>query len=399
MFSIFFVPTFNFIGIPIRIEDFLIIWMLIAFGNEIKMKDKHFTLLIKFLIIFIFFNLVSISIYKLEGYNISFRDLNTVLLYLKSMVVLYVGYIMARKFEYTSDNSILLPICIVLGLSSLVAMVQYFDLLNMGREMYLIYGNEDHIKYGVTRAVGTLSNPNHAAYYHGVGFVLSLNLFAQTKWGKFLKYILVLFCLLGVLLTFSRTGMAALFIVWFAVLILQKKVKAVVAISMMLLVIYVFFIDKIVEGTRFAIILQQDSMGLTSFGNRSTLIWNIRLEDFFIHPFFGIGPAKSLESGTIYGSTIYDNTYFLLLITSGLVGFVFYTLFIFSSLIYFIKNNIGQASRLNIAYIGVLIFTLVFFISTDLIWDIKFVSFFYLMLGIFCAVYTSKNDPLNETIN
>lgn len=45
----------------------------------------------------------------------------------------------------------------------------------MGAKIYLLYGAERGIKYGVSRAIGVFSNPNYASYFHGIGFQLGKN--------------------------------------------------------------------------------------------------------------------------------------------------------------------------------------------------------------------------------
>src|SRR5690606_1398035 len=110
-------------------------------------------------------------------------------------------------------------------ISCLLTVVQYFDLMGLGVKTYLIYGNEDRIEYGISRAIGTLGNPNYASYFHIIGFILALNIHIKSGSDKILKIIFLVITFLGVILTFSRTGFLSLFLVWSMVLLFKNKIR------------------------------------------------------------------------------------------------------------------------------------------------------------------------------
>lgn len=395
MTVIIILPGFNLAGFPIKFEDFLILGVLLYTFNERKGNfffEKDFSRLILLFFLFIISNFISLLIAVIEGYNYTFQDINTILLYFKSCVFLIGGYFIGSKLRGASTNYLLYSLVFGLVISSTLSIIQYFDVGGLGRETYLLYAGESRILYGVTRAVGALNNPNYASYFHSIGFILALNIQTVGRKATILKYTLLVIAFLGVILAFSRTGIFVLLLVWFITLLLQGKIKKVFSIAFALVITVVFYFDTIFKNSRFGQILDSGGAGnISNLGNRSNLIWKHKLQIFYEHPLLGIGPAKNEISGTSFGATIYDNVYLLLLVTTGLIGFTLYLLLFYNMSKPFIQNKL-RYNIISNTIIPIFILTLLFFMTTDLVWSIQFVAYFHLIVGVFYSYSQSSQD-------
>lgn len=380
------IPGFNLAGLPIQFEDFFLVAILLFAFNESEGRPKikrEFSALLTLFFAFIISNFLSLLFAILRGYDYIFNDINTILLYLKSCMFLIGGYYLGSKLKKTSTNYILYSFVFGIFLSSIFGIVQYFDIAGLGRETYLLYAGERRIQYGINRAIGALNNPNYASYFHSIGFVIALNIQIITKKDRLIKYILLSTTFLGVVLTFSRTGVFVLLLVWFLTLLLNGKLKKLFSLAFTIAVVIIYFLDVIFQNTRFGSILEGNQSGnIANFGNRANMIWEHRFDSFFEFPLLGTGPAKNQVSGTVFGATIYDNVFLLLLVTSGLIGLVLYFLILYKMAKPIIQFKL-ETNPINNTLIPIYVLTLLFFVTTDLIWDIHFVSYFYLIVGVF----------------
>ena len=392
-------PGVNIAGLPLRAEDFIVILILIFAISKTggKLFEGHgYKTIITIFSLFIFSNFLSLFFSLFRGYNAGFNDINTVFLYVKSLLFLITGFYIGNTLFKQNANYILYSFLGGIVLSSLLSIVQYFDFGGLGTVSYLLYGDERNIEYGIIRAIGTLGNPNYASYFHTLGFIIALNLKSITIRVRTIKYLLLILFATSVILTFSRTGLFVLILAWFFTLLLQGKMKYILSLAFVFGIIITSYIDVIFKGTRFSLIMSGDSGGtISDFGNRSNLIWEHRLASFFDYPLFGIGPAKNQISGTVFGATIYDNAYLLLLITSGLVGIFLYLLWMYKYSKFFIKRRSKDDSISN-SILPITATTLLFFITTDMVWSIHYVGYFYLLIGVFYSYKQSKITLHNE---
>ncbi len=378
-------PGFVLGGVPLRLEDFIVIFLLIYFIVYHKgslLIDKGFNFLLILFLLFIFSNFLSLFLAVLNGYDIIFQDINTIFLYLKSVVFLFCGYMLGVKLTKVKLNSIYFILSFGIVLSCVASIIQYFNIMGLGERLYVIYGKEERIVYGIQRAIGTLNNPNYAAYFHVIGFIFVLNIKAVDGRSILYKYIFLFFMILGTLLTFSRTGLISLVIAWFLVLFLHKKIRGVIYLLASLIILY-GCAHFLIKGTRFEELLLSEHGGdLSNFGRRSDLIWQQKIEQFYEYPLLGKGPSKNEISDTIFSVTIYDNVFLLLLLTSGIIGFLLYMTFNLRTLFLFFKYR-SRFPYVVCAIVPIMIVTFIFFITTDLIWNIKFIGFYYLVVGMF----------------
>lgn len=385
-------PQTESLSIPVRPEDLIIIIILFYLLVKYKFKIRIDSVFKKVMIAFIFFialNFVSLSYAIIEGYQGGIRDINTILLYIKSLFFMLGGYLIRESLGKVKNNTVIYIFCMPILVSSLLAIFQYYDIVGLRDAAYFLY---DDGSYRLSRAIGAIGNPNYAAYYHGLAIILFLTYKTNSVKGFLIKSLLLIMLFVSVVITYSRTGILGLLLSCLFFLTINKMYKTLSIGLGAALIIILYYIDGLIEGTRFGIILSGDDGGtITNFGNRADLIWSSKFERFFEHPIIGSGPGKETLSTTVFDATVYDNSYLLLLVTSGVVGFIAY-FSIFYRIIYFdvFKEKFNKEK-----YRGMLatvcLYTLLFYLTVDLIWNVKFISYFYMLIGFYmCHTFLER---------
>lgn len=387
-------PQLEGFNLPIRLEDIIILLSLLLILVSTRFKlffDKNFKNIIAVFLIFICINFLSLSYAVFQGYQSNIRDYNTLLLYVKSIVFLISGYLIRQRLTKISHNRIVIYFTTPILVSSILALIQYYDIAGLRNLAYSFY---DDGSYKLSRAIGAMGNPNYAAYYHGLAFLLLLSLNITSSRFRIIKPLLLTLTFVSVILTFSRTGLIAVLMAGTFYLVINRKIGVLITGMLAFYLTILIYLDQLIKGTRFEIILSDQNSSVTDFGGRSDLIWSMRIEQFFLHPFIGSGPSKNTASNTIFGSTIYDNTYILLLVTCGTLGFISYLYIIIKVIIEDLSTPHKYLSYKNekIKIISTIcVYTLLFFFTVDLIWNIKFVSYFYLLIGFYMShIYYEK---------
>lgn len=397
---IFLCPTLKVGGIPVRAEDLMFIGLISAYPILLikSFNDLIYGTLIKTLILFLISNIISLIIITLQGYSPELQDINSIFLIFRNIIILCAGMILGQKFDVPFYKLIILfsvgPL-----ISSVVSIIQYFNLFGIAELLFLAFSSEERMLYGITRAVGILGNPNYAAFFQLSGFI-SLLCIPITKTKrikyKFIYYAILLSCVLSILITFSRTGLITLVLIIFIYLIIQRKFKPLI-ILILLISFAVLNVNKLITDTRYSKIMENNGVLDETFGGRSTYIWGGKLAQFTESPFFGIGPAKDSKENTVFSTTIYDNSYIYLLVTCGLIGFLIMMVFFLAQIKYFYL--IRRLHRQLFVYIILLNIAIgIFFITTDLIKHVVFTSFFYFVIGI-AITYIKKPVPINGALN
>src|SRR5690606_25935529 len=268
--------------------------------------------------------------------------------------------------------------------------VQFYNIGGLGTVSYLLFGNERGVTYGINRVVGTMGNPNYAAFFQICGII---GIMALKKTSKLLKSIIVpiLFSisLLSVYLTFSRTGIISLVIVFLAFLILKKK-HILIFISSLILFFSIPFLGSIVEGTRYS----ERASDLLTLNSRVDSIWDKKIEAFYDNPIWGISSSDGANSNTVFDIAIFDNSYLYLLVVSGLVGLILNLTFNFKVILFF--NNLkAKTLYLYIALLHVNIF--IFYITTDLVKGVMFTSFYFFITGLLISIDKNQFQYTNDT--
>lgn len=387
-------PSIVQLPIPIRIEDIIIFSFMLLYSITMHFKyniDRDFKKIIVIFILFVFINYLAYSFSVFEGYPASIKDINTILLYLKALTYMISGYILGSLILSKKNHSVELAFFAPIFVSSIIALVQYFEIGSLNKFINLLY-NSDSNNY--VRAVGTLGNPNYAAYFHGIALILIMSYNLTSLKNYLLKYAMLAIVFLSIIVTFSRTGILAALISIVLMLFFNRRYKSIIGVMIGALIIVNYYLSSLIEGTRFQRIAEGSSGGsISNFGNRTNLIWSHRLQQFLDNPIIGLGPRKEDISTTIFSNTLFDNTYLLLLVTSGATGLLIYLLFFYKV---FTKDYLAvkHKNKQTKSYTGVLctliVYNLIYFLTVDLVWSDKYNSFFYLLIGFY--LYKSHLD-------
>lgn len=385
---VFLFPTIN-IGIPLRFEDLIIIiYLIINFKSVFRNTSKiKYPIILQ--VLFVLFLYIGLCISILEGYNVGLSDFNTIFMNIKSIIIFVIAYNISNNKDI---NKIMKHLSIGIFISSIIAIIQYYNLFGVGKMLYLMYGKEERIEYGVTRAIGSIGNPNNASFYFLNLFIICMVFFK----GK--SKILALIPMIASIVTFSRTGVVSITLLLILFFVLSKiKIYKKILIIILLLIASTNLPSNLIDNTRFEVIAEDDKVIDTSMGGRSTLIWENKLQNFYDKPLLGIGTQKNNSSDTAFEITVFDNSYLYILITSGLIGFLLYLLFYINIFKNILSKN--RDSNIKLYTILFLCITLVFFITTDLVKNIFYISFNMFVLGVIKSSLDNKNEKSRTISN
>ncbi|MCC6289112.1 MAG: O-antigen ligase family protein [Chitinophagaceae bacterium] len=344
---------------------------------------------------FLVSNLVSLSWAILRGYTPSSADLNSLFSVFRNIIIIVAGLIFGKTLK-VPFSKLLIVLSIGPLVSSVVSLIQYFNLFGLGTYAYLMFGKPEDILGGITRVVGIFGNPNYAAFFQIVGFA-SLICVTELKnpVAKLILWVGICLSVISVLLTFSRTGLIGIVLTFVVFLVLRKKIRVLVFSVIMVMVVVIPNIPAIISNTRYSAISEEDKTLDVTMGGRSDLIWGKKLEKFYSSPIFGTGPAKDDKSNTGFNTTLYDSSFFFLLVTTGAVGFLIMGVFLFFEIKYFYSVRNAFSNQVSIYFLLVNIPVLIFFVTSDLVANPVFSSFFYFSIGTFVSYAERLNSASN----
>ncbi len=380
---IFLFPVIVIGGIPLRVEDFLFI-ILVVFFPKMDYPDarKFFTILV----LVVLSNMITFFIQIFLGYAPVLQDFNTLFSLLRNIVIFYGGLKLGAYIK-GDFKTLILTLSIGFFISSIVSLVQFYDFAGLGIKFFLLFGKETGIEYGINRTVGTVGNPNYAAFFQICGLIGLLSLKNNLgNFGKILKIVLIPLTIWSVYVTFSRTGLLAMSLIAVAYLIFKKK-YAISLVLLFLVMVSAPFFNAMIEGTRYEQLINSNSSELLTLNGRVNHIWAKKLDTFSNNPVWGIGSSKGRITNTIFSITIYDNSFIYLLVTSGLVGMLLTLWFHSSAVIAFIKSR-NRETILYVLLLHVNIF--IFYLTTDLVKGVMFTSYYFMSIGLLLT-FREKN--------
>jgi hypothetical protein len=182
-----------------------------------------------------------------------------------------------------------------------------------------------------------------------------------------------------VLLTGSRTGIAALLLLYFCLFIMLKKIRFRLFLLFVLLVsvvsfLYVLKIPVVVTSVDYSIRLIQAFFGNAgdgSLGTRQSQI-NIALSRFYENPFYGTASNK-------VENVLIENFYFHHLGAWGFIGLLLYFLWICSFRIYLISKKEKRIFFL------IIIISLVISFSSPIFDQVRLFNIFYAVIAVLIA--------------
>ncbi len=336
IFSIILTPNIRINGIPsFRIEQVIVILFSISiFIRFILRKRVEFTNY-KFPImyfIFSFFIMLSILIGSIKGISVIPNDFFEIY-----KIYIYIGiYLIFRTIIKNEDDKIkiinVIRICLVV--SVIISIQQYFNILNLNdKYVPLIAPTQFRTlvnNYPYPRVIGLTSNPNEYAVMPGIGAIISWALYSVTREKKNLVYLLIF--ILGVLMTLSRSGFAFmvagittytfLYFIKYGfrntrftgVKINTRAIRFIMFAILILIILSIIIFIYLPKDLTWRLIAGFDIKKDNSFQARLSN-WVEHIDYFKMSPFFGLGPAKSID----YIHHV-DNEWLLFLRRYGVIG-------------------------------------------------------------------------------
>lgn len=379
----------------IRPEEFIIYLLFPFLIPTYLIRKKASNQSKRFLIIyFLFFLSVSIStVYGILFLNVpsGIRDYVELVKILKyGLIFLLASYIPINEIELKFlFHTLLLAIII----SCCIGILQFFDIFGFANITGPIYLGEKIYKVGI-RLTGTFTNPNSFSVLLGMGLFVSL-IFVINKPSKKSQSIyvgLILAFLLCLVLSGSRTGLAAATLIVILILIsfsMLKKESTGSIISIIILLAIGLFVGTFFAGKDILFRLQS---GVDILEDESLLArfiaWYYNILIFLESPWIGWGPAKHLYTSTV------DNEYILNLRRYGVLGLSI------SSLIYIYPALVSLSEfrkKNDLIFSPIIFFILLYFMINNLTnsvyYHIQTMDVWFIILGLyFSFLATSKKE-------
>lgn len=329
-------------GVSISINDvflFLLIISWIFYKLKYNKTRKYF--LKKSILIFVSVSLISLV---LNFYNLTIDKFFISFLYLVRFFSYASLYFIIKEFNLNIKNKISFFLLLSGFLTVVIGYVQYFFYPNLKNLFYL--GWDEHLY----RMFSSFLDPNFAGAFFVLYFIYTLS-FVKEYFIKRKNYslmfvgFLLIFTLIAIYLTYSRSALIMLFISIITFLILNKKSKFIL-ITILFLILMIFVSPKSfqTEGTNL----------LRTVSSEARIIsMKQGLYIFEKNPVLGVGfnayryaQNKYLGLNNIYWQTTHsgagtDNSFIFVLATTGVIGFSAF-LYLLYKLLYFSKMNLSK---------------------------------------------------------
>src|SRR5690606_37650123 len=128
-------------------------------------KAKKF---INILVLIVLAYFITFSFQIFSGYVPVLQDMNTIFSLVRNIIIFYAGLTLGSTI-LANSNLIFLTLSIGFFISSIISIVQFYNIGGLGTVSYLLFGNERGVTYGINRVVGTMGNPNYAAFFQICG--------------------------------------------------------------------------------------------------------------------------------------------------------------------------------------------------------------------------------------
>lgn len=320
-------PGFRLEQILILMTTIYAVFRVLA-GKKVRIQTSSFT---NIYILFPIFIIISSFVGSIKGYTPIPNDYFE--LY---KVFLYAAVFFITSTFIDSDEKriqILSSIVLYSSFSAIIAITQYFDFMGLNSKYIPIIAPTQFKTlmpgHSQPRVVGLSGNPNVYAVIAGIGFLLALWFFIETRKKKYVIPLTLNF--IGSLMTLSRTGFvflgAASLVMVFSNLSVQglnykvilsgkikKKPVALLLFSLLIVAsitvaLLEFVPEDLLWRLRLGLNVSQDNSWQARIQN-----WNEAKAFFLNSPLFGIGPAKNFFTISV------DNEWLLLLARYGVVG-------------------------------------------------------------------------------
>jgi O-antigen ligase len=205
---------------------------------------------------------------------------------------------------------------------------------------------------------------------------------------------LLFIIILSVYVTFSRTGLICMILLWLIWLVMEKKYVILLLIGF-ISVASLPFISEYSRGTRFETLFAPDKYdpngNVFTLNGRVDGIWGQKLQYFFNNPLIGISSAKNIRSNTQFEVVTFDNSFIYMLVTGGIIGLILLIIFHYKLIARF--NPFGNSNnRFLFNYLVLLHINIaIFYFTTDLIKMVQFTTFYFFFAGLILTFNHKKN--------
>lgn len=329
--------------------------------KEIKISFHNYEI---FLFIFLMFYIL--TSFVSEDYMSSLRMI-------LGIVMVFSIYILLKYLFSKIDNNPNLNLEKILinsfSFFLIISLILYIMGMSQIDTNYWLY-NEERIFFGVIvdrsipRIIGMTSDPNFFALYCTPMFFY-LYLKNQKSKKEFLLLFLTLF---AIILTFSRGGIIAIFLIILIQLMLKgfsllvnknKLISLKKVLSYLILTIITLGIIIYLSNVEFIVEIIEKRMRTSNTGSGRFEIWTNGLSLFYDNCFIGIG----IYNFQYYNNLIFNdghymhNTHLEMLVESGIIGFTLYFLFLLLLLIELVKLSLKNNKYIYLlfSYISILV--------------------------------------------
>lgn len=268
----------------------------------------------------------------------------------------------------------------------------YFQIWNVG---VFQLTHEIHSSGGFRRISSVTANPNTLGFFAGLACLLVAIRFVTGRCGMFFSLILFSLNLAALLHSFSRGSILALFVA-LAVVILFSITRRVILYVLGLLVM-VLMLAPVYMGSLAAMVEARAEKGLE--GREE--IWVNAIDVFKARPLMGVG--FGLEKERIHEpagikSTMH-NAYLVVLVETGIVGFVFFSFFL-ATILYLLLVGVTRSGRPEERAVLLLVLGIaVFFLTRSIVetsimrfTNVNFVFVMFVAVGL--AVAGGRSRPV-----
>jgi len=197
------------------------------------------------------------------------------------------------------------------------------------------------------RPYGTFSHPNVLAGYLVVVLALILGTDVNQKWGKWLRWLAIVFGGLALFFTFSRLAWITGFLIFFYWLIVQKK-----WLLTFLIILFLFLVSGSVQA-RFRTLATFESESWQKRQELNIAAW----EMIKAHPLFGVGlgnflvelPKYHQEQGAVRFLQPAHNLYLMITSETGLVGLSFFLAFLLATFKRLLKKQFSNLAMKQVS--------------------------------------------------
>jgi len=343
--------------------------------------------------------IVGVFIYNDE---ISLRDLNSALIYLRLIFYILVGAVLAsnvenykKHFSYRISNLIILSVCYMVCIAILQYMAHQAVHIPLLSQLALSY--VDMERYPWIRVVGTVGNPNwNSLDLNIVGSaifsMLIISIYKRNIHRLIIMMILntILFWL--ILVVFSRTGIISYFLLFsLFLLFVAKKLKgssikakglSVVAIPLVLLLFTTAGISTYKKHTNVIQRRIDATIKIEELGQRASL-WTYRLETSMDRFPLGIGPSRDRLQDVV------DSAFISVLGNAGVLGLIIYGIVM---LFLIFKPLSLTGGKLSIEMYAMLYFavalgvlTMCYSLTADFARNLRASSLIFMLHSFFCC--------------